>query len=138
MRHRSRIVVDTNCLISRLLLPESVPGDAVSKAVNAGVLLVSETTMHELADVLARPKFDRYVSLEDRQQFLRLLGRVSELVPIIHQIRECRDPKDDRFLEVTLNGRADLIVTGDSDLLKLHPWREIRVLSPAQYLKTES
>jgi putative PIN family toxin of toxin-antitoxin system len=134
---RSRIVVDTNCLISRLLLPESVPGEAVRKAVNTGVLLVSEPTMHELADVLGRPKFDRYVSLENRQQFLRMLGRVSELVPIVNHVRECRDPKDDKFLEVALNGRADLIVTGDADLLRLYPWREILIISPADYLKVD-
>jgi uncharacterized protein len=94
--------------------------------------------MRELAEVLARSKFDRYVSLKDRQQFLRLLGRVSELVPIIHQVRECRDQEDDKFLDVALNGRAGLLLTGDADLLKLDPWREIRVLSPARYLKTES
>jgi predicted nucleic acid-binding protein len=49
-------------------------------------------------------------------------------------IRECRDPKDDKFLEVALNGKADLIITGDADLLTLHPWREIAILSPANYL----
>ena len=135
MRVRERIVADTNCLVSRLLLPSSVPGGAVRKAVDSGLLLVSEATMNELADVLARPKFDRYINLADRQQFLRLLGRVAEFVPIVYPVRECRDPKDDKFLEVALNGRAGLIITGDADLLDLHPWQGIAVLSPAQYLK---
>ena len=135
MRPRQRIVVDTNALVSRLLLPSSVPGQAVRKAVDGSILLVSEATMNELADVLARPKFDRYISLEDRQQFLRLLGRVAEFVPIIYPVRECRDPKDDKFLEVALNGKADLILTGDADLLALHPWREIVILSLTDYLK---
>ena len=71
MRVRQRIVADTNCLVSHLLLPSSVPGDAVRKAADSGLLLVSETPMNELADVLARLKFDRYISLADRQQFLR-------------------------------------------------------------------
>lgn len=135
MRARERIVADTNCLISRLLLPSSVPGRAVRRAVDHGILLVSEATMMELADVLARPKFDRYISLEDRQQFLRLLGRVAEFVAGVYKVSDCRDPKDDKFLEVALNGRADLILTGDADLLILHPWRGIAILSPAQYLK---
>jgi len=135
MRVRERIVADTNCLVSRLLLPSSVPGDAVRKAVDSGLLLVSEATMNELADVLARPKFDRYIRLADRQQFLRLLGRVAEFVPVVYPVRECRDRKDDKFLEVALNGKADLIITGDADLLDLHPWQGIAVLSPAQYLK---
>jgi len=135
MRARLRMVADTNCLVSRLLLPASIPGQAVRKAVDTGLLLISEATMEELADVLARPKFDRYVSLEDRQQFLRLVGRVGELVPIVYPIRECRDPKDDKFLEVALNGRADLILTGDSDLLALRPWRDIEILTPGEFLK---
>jgi uncharacterized protein len=135
MRLRERLVADTNALISRLLLPSSIPGRAVRKAVDNGLLLVSEATMEELADVLARPKFDRYISLEDRQQFLRLLGRLAEFVPIVYPVRACRDPKDDKFLEVALNGKAAVILSGDSDLLALHPWQGIPILSPAEYLK---
>jgi putative PIN family toxin of toxin-antitoxin system len=135
MRVRERVVADTNCLISRLLLPSSVPGQAVRQAVDHGILLVSEASMNELADVLSRPKFDRYVSLEDRQQFLRLLGRVAEFVADVYAVRECRDPKDNKFLEVALNGKAELIVTGDADLLTLNPWRGVAILSPAEYLK---
>jgi len=135
MRLRERLVTDTNALISRLLLPSSIPGQAVRKAVDNGLLLVSEATMEELADVLARPKFDRYISLEDRQQFLRLLGRLAEFVPIVYPVRACRDPKDNKFLEVALNGKAAVILSGDSDLLALHPWQGIPILSPAEYLK---
>jgi uncharacterized protein len=137
MRVPQRIVVDTNVLISRLLRPQSIPAQAVRKARRAGRLLVSEATMNELADVISRSKLDRYSSREDRKRFLRQLGRLAEFVPIIHRLRECRDPKDDKFLEVALNGRADLIVTGDADLLALHPWRGIAILSPMLYLGDE-
>jgi putative PIN family toxin of toxin-antitoxin system len=135
MRTRQRIVVDTNALVSRLLLPSSVPGQAVRKAVDDGILLVSDATMNELADVLARPKFDRYISLEDRQQFLRLLGRLAEFVPMVYPVHACRDPRDDKFLEVALNGKAELILTGDADLLALNPWQGIAIVAPADYLK---
>ena len=91
--------------------------------------------MYELADVLSRRKLDRYVSLENRKQFIRELRRVAELIPIIQIVRECRDPRDDKFLEVALNGRADLIVTGDQDLIAINPWREIEIVSPAEYLQ---
>lgn len=134
MRDRERIVVDTNALISRLLLPDSVLERAVSRAVDSGVLLVSEATMNELAEVLARSKFDRYISLQDRQQFLLLLGRIAELVTVLHAVRACRDPKDDKFIELAVNGAAALIITGDHDLLQLHPFRGIQILSPAEYL----
>jgi putative PIN family toxin of toxin-antitoxin system len=130
----ARIVVGTNTLVSRLLLANSVPAQAVRRAVNEAQLLVSDATMTELADVLARPKFDAYVSLEDRQQFIRLLGRVALMVPIIHTVRACRDPRDDKFLELAVNGEADLIVTGDEDLLALHPFRGVRIITPAAYV----
>lgn len=130
-----RIVADTNCLVSRLLLPESVPAKAVRKAVDDGQLLISDATLEELADVLSRAKFDRYVSLEDRQEFIRVLGRVAERVPITTRIKACRDPKDDKFLEVAVSADADVIVTGDDDLLELHPFRGIEIVTPREYLK---
>jgi putative PIN family toxin of toxin-antitoxin system len=135
MRDRDRIVADTNILVSRLLLPQSVPAQAVRKAGGEGLLLVSNATMSELADVLARSNLDHYVSVNDRRQFLRQLARAAEIVPIVNLVRECRDPKDDKFLEVALNGKAHLILTGDADLLALHPWRGVAILSPAKYLK---
>jgi uncharacterized protein len=131
---RERIVVDTNVLVSRVLLPQSIAGRAVRSAVDAGQLLVSEATMQELAEVVARAKFDPYLSIVERQEFIRLLGRIVELVPIVRQVRACRDPRDDKFLEVAVNGRADLMITGDRDLLALDPFMGITITSPAGYL----
>lgn len=130
-----RIVADTNSLVSRLLLPKSVPAKAVRKAVNDGQLLVSDATLEELADVLSRPKFDRYVSVEDRQEFIRVLSRVAEWVDILSPIKACRDPKDDKFLEVAINGEADLIVTGDKGLLALHRFRGVEIITPREYVE---
>jgi putative PIN family toxin of toxin-antitoxin system len=73
------------------------------------------------------------VSREERALFLAQLSAAAEFVAIIQLVRECRDPKDDMFLEVALNGRADVIITGDADLLALHPWRQTAILSPVGY-----
>jgi len=135
MVRRERIVVDNNALISRLLLPDSTPGRAVRKAVDEAQLLVSEATLYELADVLARRKFDRYVGVADRQRFLTLLGSVAEMVSISYPIRACRDPKDDKFLEPAVNGSAAAIVSGDRDLLVLNPFHGVAIVSPAAYLR---
>jgi uncharacterized protein len=129
-----RIVVDTNVFVSGLLRRSSVAGEAAAKAGHNAVLLVSQDNMSELADVLAGAKFDRYVSVEQRLGFIRLIWNIAEFVPIIHRVRECRDPKDDKFLEVAINGRADLMLTGDADLLALHPWRGIAIVTPAEYM----
>jgi uncharacterized protein len=130
-----RCVVDTNVFVSAGVFSPSVPRQAVSKALKGGLLLFSEYTMDELKEVLFRSKFDRYVSREERALFLAQLGSVAEFVPIIQLLRECRDPKDDKFLEVALNGRADVIITGDADLLAMHPWRGIEILSAGDYLQ---
>ena len=134
MAPSTRIVIDTNVLISRLLLPASVPGRAVRTAVDVGQLLVSQATMMELADVLGRAQFDPYLSVAERQEFVRLLGRIAEMVPILRMVRACRDPRDDKVLEVALNGRADVMITGDRNLLALNPFLGIAILSPAAYL----
>jgi putative PIN family toxin of toxin-antitoxin system len=130
-----RCVIDTNVFVSAALFSPSIPRQAVSKALRGGLLLFSEHTKDELKEVLFRSKFDRYISREARAIFLSQIGTVVEFVQIIQLVRECRDPKDDKFLEVALNGRADVIITGDVDLLKMHPWREIAILSPAGYLR---
>ncbi|MGH9379593.1 MAG: putative toxin-antitoxin system toxin component, PIN family [Thermoanaerobaculia bacterium] len=134
MAARERVVIDTGVLISRLLLPHSVPGRAVSRIVRHGQLLASAPTFDELADVLARPKLDPYLTVAERQEFLRLLSRLVDWVPIVYRIQACRDPKDDKFLELAINGRADVIVTGDDDLLVLHPYRDTPILTPSTYL----
>jgi uncharacterized protein len=135
MRAWDRFVVDTNVFVSAVLLPLSIPRQAVDKALDHGALLFSDATMTELAEVLSRPKFDQYINIAERMLFLGQLRTAAEVVPITQLVRECRDPKDDKFLEVALNGTADIIVTGDADLLALHPWREIAVVRPAEYLK---
>ena len=97
--------------------------------------LVSEDTLAELAATLSRSKFDPYVSREDRQQFFELFARVAEWVVISTTIRTCRDPRDDKFLELAVDGRADLIVTGDKDLLEISPFQGTAILTPAAALE---
>ncbi len=130
-----RVIVDSNVLISRLLLPTSVAGRAVSRLIVAARLLVSEETLAELAQTLARDKFNPYVSLADRQRFFELYSRLAEWVPIKTIVRACRDAKDDKFLELAVDGCASLLVTGDKDLLALSPFRGVRMVTPAEVLK---
>lgn len=135
MKARRLVVVDTNTLISGVLLSDSVPGQAVRKAIAEDVMLMSEESLYELADVLSRKKFDRYLSVKDREEFVRLVLRVAEMVPIVTAVHECRDESDNRILEVAVNGGAALIVSGDQDLLTLNPFRGIPVLKPGEYVQ---
>ena len=132
-----RVVIDTNAWLSRLLIADSVTAEAIDRVLIECEILVSDQTVKELADVLSREKFDRYVSLEDRQQFIRRLLQVATIVPVLSVITECRDPKDDKFLALALDSEGDCIVSGDRDLLALNPWRGIEIVSPASFLKKD-
>ena len=129
-----RFVVDTNVLVSRLLAPRSTAAQAVDLALAHGSLLGSEETLAELAEVLARPKFDPYISMDDRREFIRMLGGVMQIVPVIRRVAACRDPRDDKFLEVALAGEAAAIISGDKDLLVLNPWHGIPIVTPAEFI----
>jgi uncharacterized protein len=129
-----RVILDTNVLISRLLLVDSTASRAVRRLMDRAQPLVSEDTLTELADTLSRSKFDRYVSREDRQRFFELFARVAEWVTITTTIRRCRDPKDDKFLGLAVDGKADWIVSGDKDLLELSPYEGVLIVAPVAIL----
>lgn len=129
-----RLVVDTHVLISRLLSPRFVAARAVDLAIAEGRLLVSEATLSELARVLARQKFDRYVDIEDRREFVRYLAMLVEVITVLQRFQACRDPTDDMFLDVAANGQASATITGDADLLALDPFMEIRIVTPAMWV----
>ena len=120
-----------------MLLPWSIPGQAVRKAVADGQLVASDATIMQLADVLGRPKFDPLCHNPGAAGVLasiQLFNRIAARIPITRIIKVCRDPKDDRFPEVAVNGTAQLIITGDADLLALHPFHGIDILTSAGYL----
>jgi putative PIN family toxin of toxin-antitoxin system len=129
-----RVVFDTNVLVSALLFRRSAPRKALDIVRLHGLILLSESTRNELDEVLHRSKFDRYVTAEERVAFMRLIIAASRTVAAPEHLDVCRDPKDNQFLEIALAGDAGCIVSGDSDLLILHPYRGISILSPADFL----
>lgn len=130
----NRFVLDTNVIISALLLPRSVSRQAFDRAFERGIVLASVATLDELDDVIRRRKFDRYVVEEKRLQFLEVFIRDTALVEISEVITDCRDPKDNKFLELAVSGHATQIITGDPDLLVLHPFRGIPIVPSHVFL----
>jgi putative PIN family toxin of toxin-antitoxin system len=120
-----------------MLFQQSLPARAVLKAMSCGEILFSQATWQELNDVLARNKFKSYFSSTIRIAFVNELNRLAKFVTIPTPIRACRDPHDDIFLEVAVHGNADLILSGDEDLLCLHPFQGIAILSPADFLERQ-
>jgi putative PIN family toxin of toxin-antitoxin system len=135
---RERVVLDTNVLISGLFSTTSTPALAVEKAITKAQLVVTTETLRELIEQVMQPKFDRYVSREQREVLIQRVASLVEIIEVLQPVRASRDPKDDKFLEAAVNGRADVLVTGDRDLVDLHPFRGIAILSPADYLARES
>lgn len=136
MAEVQRVVLDTNVVLSGLLFPGANPSQVLLKAQNFQ-LLGSDATLLELSEVMNRQRFDRYLERSLRQQLVAEYMNACEAVPILYPIRACRDPKDDKFLEVAVHGRAGAIVTGDADLLDLNPFRGIAILTPREYLEQQ-
>ncbi len=131
-----RCVFDTNVIISALLFENSKPAQAFQYALANGEVLLSLDLLEELNEVLGRKKFNRYVTNEEREEFLETLIERAVLIEIVENIQECRDPKDDKVLELALNGEAQYIITGDRDLLVLNPFRNVKVITVEDFLKT--
>lgn len=134
-----RLVLDTNVLISAALSSHGAPALLLDHLHRTrAVLVFSGPTMAELTTRLMRAKFDRYVSRDTRLRFLTEIDAVTEFVGISGAPMGCRDRSDDQFLETALAGSCRLIVSGDQHLLELHPWHNVQILRPAQFLETLS
>ena len=138
MTSNFRAVFDTNVAVSAALLPRSTPRRAVDLILERETLLISLPTSAELNEVLRRPRFNRYLREELRLEFLAALLREAELVEITETVSVCRDPDDDKFLELAVSGAATHIISGDEDLLTLHPFRGISVLSPQDFVTQQA
>lgn len=124
-----RAVIDTSILISAALSPLGKPSEVVDRLVEAGTLVFSSKTFDELASRLCRPKFERYLQASERRLFLEKLAAVAHWVEIAGNLKACRDPNDDMFLETAIAGRADALISGDQDLLVLDPFGSIRIVT---------
>jgi len=134
MSDSPRVVCDANTIVSAALFKGSTPDRALRFALGSGQLLLSTDTIKELQDVLARSKFDRYLTRPDRDLFLAKLIQRAVLVEVTESVEVCRDPRDDKYLALAAAGQASQIVSGDADLLILKSFRGIPILAPAQFL----
>jgi putative PIN family toxin of toxin-antitoxin system len=129
-----RVVVDTNVFVSAALKNPSQPALALRLAARHGVILKSASTEAQLLQVLGRPRLAPFLSSKSVAWISQLLAGATP-VTITEQITVCRDPTDDKFLELAVSGQADFILSGDADLLVLHPFRGIPILNPAGFIQ---
>jgi len=136
MKSKERFVFDTSVVVSAVLISSSHAAEAFRKVRQIGDILLSLPVAEELNEVLGREKFDRYLTREDRERFLAAFIHAAKFIEITERIVACQDPKDDKFLELAISGQSACIVTSDDDLLALHPFRGIPILSVGQFLKS--
>ena len=132
-----RAVIDTGVLVSGLIRPQGMIGE-VLRSLRDGHFVIIYTTpiVVEVIDVLGRPSFRAKYQIQpdDVTTLVNLIRLRGELVVPQITITDCRDPKDNKFLETAIESNADALVTGDSDLLVLHPFQGIPILRPAEFL----
>ena len=133
-----RVVFDTNILISYLLTNRPPIAILIDQELAAEhfTLVTAPALLTELDRVLRYPKLQRYYNSVQRKRFVALLMSLSELVelPPGPYPAICRDPDDDLIIACALAGQADLIVSGDDDLLSLQQVGGISILSATEFL----
>ena len=128
------VVLDASTIVSGILKPASVPEDAILRALQHDTVWMSRLVFTEVLSVLHRSKFRDIIPPLRRDEFLTRLLLISRFIEPVEQVGDCRDPKDNKYLELAVAASADLIVSGDRDLLDLDPWRGISILTPRAYV----
>lgn len=136
MSHRS-IVIDTNVFISAALSPQGKAYQAVAKVINKFIIVQSQETYQELTERIYKSKFDKYISNDNRQKFLNVISNNSQFIEVKSQITTCRDPDDNKFLELFKDANAEFLLTGDRDLLSLKSLTEYQdsIVSIKEFLE---
>jgi putative PIN family toxin of toxin-antitoxin system len=129
-----KFVFDTNSLISAALLKNSINAKALNHALNIGRIVISEPVLQEFQEVIFRKKFDRYLSDVERLEAINRIENNSIIYFSKTEVSACRDPKDNKFLDLALAADANCIISGDQDLLVLNPFESIAIVPASDFL----
>jgi putative PIN family toxin of toxin-antitoxin system len=130
----ANIVFDASSIVAALLKPDSVPEQALLRARFDYVICLSDSVEAEIREVFGRPRFTRYLGEGRGERVMDLVASAAARFSPSVVVQDCRDAKDNKYLELALAAEAAAIVSSDNDLLVLDPWRGIRIVTPAQFL----
>jgi putative PIN family toxin of toxin-antitoxin system len=130
-----KVVFDASSIVGAALKEDSAPERALLLARSQETLCLSPAVEAEIRDVLRRPKFAKYISEASAGRILDILGAPALILEPVERVTDCRDKKDNKYLELALAAEASVIVSSDADLLVLDPWRGIRILKPIDYIR---
>lgn len=133
------LVIDTNLLISAMISPNSIIHEVLEKALENYVIYNSQQTIDEFLEVAKREKFLRFFKdLSKRDSFIDFVIKSTKIIEPTHTVTDCRDPKDNKFLEIALTCQAVYLVSGDKDLLTLNPYQNIKIVTANEFLEIEN
>jgi putative PIN family toxin of toxin-antitoxin system len=128
------IVFDASVVVSAALRENGVPERALLHGEETDLFALSAEVEAEIVEVLGRPRFARAVTGARRARILDASRGEAIWFEPTERVTDCRDAKDNKYLELALAAKAATIVSSDDDLLVLDPWRGVRILKPAAYL----
>jgi uncharacterized protein len=121
-------------VVSAALKAEGIPARALLRAEEFDVFALSTAVDAEISAVFARPRFSDPVVQERCARVLTIMRSKAVWFDPTVRVNDCRDPKDDKYLELALAAGAEIIVSSDDDILVLNPWRGVQIVRPAAYL----
>ncbi len=127
------VVVDASVVVSAGLKPRSLPARAILLARSYATIVISDAIEAEIRSVIARPKFQDYAA--EMTLILDAIIAMAERYEPTMVVTDCRDAKDNKYLELAFDAQAEVIISGDDDLLSLHPWRGIAIVTAAEYVR---
>ena len=130
----SRIIIDTNLWISFLITKDFSKLDEVLFS-NKGVLIFSQELLDEFLTVVKRPKFRRFFSQTDIEDLLETISEFADFVNVQTNVEVCRNSKDNFLLSLSIDGKADFLLTGDKDLLELGKFEQTAIITITDFLK---
>lgn len=128
------VIFDCNVLLDASIFKARDSRLSLERSKKADAIIASQKTFEEFRSVSLRSKFDKYVTLEVRLEFILEIQALIKMIHVRHTFTVCRDPKDDMYLELALSGKADCIITNDEDLLALDTFENIPIITPKEFL----
>ncbi len=132
----SRIIIDTNLWISFLITKDFAKLDEIIFSRHC-ILVFSQELLDEFLEVAGRPKFRRFFSASDIEEILETIQEYADFVKVQTKIEVCRDTKDNFLLSLSVDGNADILLTGDKDLLDLIKFGKTEIMTISNFLQDQ-
>ncbi len=133
-KHRTKVIIDTNIWIS-YLIGIQLGGLTELLSTRQIELVLSEQLLTEIKEVTARKKFRKYFGEHEVNELLKLMEILGTRFEVIEYPNICRDAKDNFLLGLIRASQADILVTGDQDLLELNPFEGTEIIEAGQLLE---